>query len=67
VDLGIGDAAWDYRRLDAVADLAALPFAAGCFEAATSVVTLEHVREPARVLAEMARTLKRGGRQHGDI
>jgi SAM-dependent methyltransferase len=62
VDLGIGDAAWDYRRLDAVADLAALPFAAGCFAAAVSVVTLEHVREPARVLAEMARTLKPGGR-----
>jgi len=31
---GVGDAAWDYRRLDAVADLAALPFAAGCFAAA---------------------------------
>ena len=62
VDLGVGDAAWDYRRLDAVADLAALPFAAGCFEAAISVVTLEHVREPARVVGEMARTLKPGGR-----
>jgi len=61
VDLGVGDAAWDYRRLDAVADLAALPFAAGCFAAAVSVVTLEHVREPARVVAEMARTLKPGG------
>ncbi len=43
-------------------DLAALPFASGAFEASLNVVTLEHVREPARVLAEIARTLAPGGR-----
>src|SRR4051812_939941 len=26
VDLAVGDAAWDYSKLDAVADLTALPF-----------------------------------------
>ncbi len=57
VDLGIGDRAWDYGRLDAVADLANLPFAGGCFDAAIHIVTLEHVREPERVLREIARTL----------
>jgi SAM-dependent methyltransferase len=57
VDLGIGDRTWNYGRLDAVADLARLPFASGCFDAAINIVTLEHVREPQSVLREIARTL----------
>src|SRR5205814_10735114 len=44
LDLGIGDAAWDYSSLDAIGDLAALPFSDKAFEAAINVVTLEHVR-----------------------
>jgi len=62
VDLGVGDAAWDYSRLDAIADLAALPFGAAQFEAALHMVTIEHVREPGCVLAEIARTVAPGGR-----
>lgn len=62
VDLGIGDATWNYSQLDAVADLAALPFRADAFDAAINIVTLEHVREPARVIAELCRVLKPGGR-----
>jgi SAM-dependent methyltransferase len=62
VDLGIGDAAWNYRGLDAIADLTALPFPDGCFEAALNIVTLEHVRDPARVIDELARTLGAGAR-----
>ena len=61
VDLGIGDAGWNYRGLDAVADLAALPFPADCFRATIHVVTLEHVPEPAAVLRELARTLAPDG------
>jgi SAM-dependent methyltransferase len=60
VDLAVGDAAWNYSRLDAGADLAALPFRNGAFDAAINIVTLEHVAEPARVLAEIARTLAPG-------
>jgi SAM-dependent methyltransferase len=60
VDLAIGDASWNYANLDAVADLGALPFADRSFAAAIHVVTLEHVAEPARVLAEIARTLRPG-------
>jgi SAM-dependent methyltransferase len=60
VDLAVGDHAWDYSRLHALADLAELPFASGCFHAAIHIVTLEHVREPARVLAEIARTMAPG-------
>jgi SAM-dependent methyltransferase len=62
LDLGVGDAAWDYTGLDVVGDLAALPFLSCAFDASLNVVTLEHVREPARVLTEIARTLAPGGR-----
>lgn len=62
VDLGIGDAAWNYGDLDVLADLTSLPFAAGTFAACLNVVTLEHVKEPAAVLAELARTLAADGR-----
>jgi len=57
VDLAVGDRTWNYSGLDAVADLAALPFRSGGFDAAINIVTLEHVREPERVLREIARTL----------
>ena len=62
VDLGVGDAGWNYAGLDAVADLLALPFIDGTFDAALNVVTLEHVREPARVIEELFRVLRPGGR-----
>lgn len=62
LDLGIGDGAWDYSRLDVVGDLMKLPFRDQTFDACLNVVTLEHVREPARVVAELARVLDRGGR-----
>jgi len=62
VDLGVGDASWDYSGLDVVADLAALPFRNGSFEACVNIVTLEHVKDPAQVLRELARVLQPGGR-----
>jgi SAM-dependent methyltransferase len=62
LDLGVGDAAWDYSGLDVVGNLDALPFAPGTFDASLNVVTLEHVREPARVLAQIACALAPGGR-----
>lgn len=62
VDLGIGDAAWNYRRLEAIADLTALPFDDAVFDAAIHLVTLEHLREPAAALRELARTLAPGAR-----
>lgn len=61
VDLAVGDAAWDYSHLDALADLTALPFGDATFDGAINMVTLEHLREPARALAEIARTLTPGG------
>jgi len=62
VDLGIGDSTWNYRALDAIANLEALPFPRNTFDAMVNIVTLEHVREPGAVLAELARVVKPGGR-----
>jgi SAM-dependent methyltransferase len=62
VDLAIGDASWHYERLDALADLAALPFRASQFDAAINIVTLEHVSDPAAVVTAIAQALKPGGR-----
>jgi SAM-dependent methyltransferase len=61
VDLAVGDTAWDYSRLDAIADLTALPFPDGTFDAALHIVTIEHLSEPARALREIGRTLAPGG------
>jgi SAM-dependent methyltransferase len=61
LDLAVGDASWNYSRLDAIADLTALPFRAGAFDAAINIVTIEHLREPARALQEIARVLSPGG------
>jgi SAM-dependent methyltransferase len=62
VDLGVGDTAWNYGRLDAVADLLALPFPDNTFEGAINIVTLEHVKEPARVIEEIHRVMRPAGR-----
>ena len=60
IDLAVGDSAWNYSGLDAICDLTAISLADGCFDAAINIVTLEHVREPARALREIARTLRPG-------
>jgi SAM-dependent methyltransferase len=62
LDLGIGDSQWNYSSLDVVGDLTALPFRDRSFDACLNVVTLEHVKDPARVLREIGRTLAPGGR-----
>jgi SAM-dependent methyltransferase len=62
IDLAVGDTAWDYSRLDAIADLTALPFGGRTFDAAIHIVTIEHLPEPACALAEIARTLSPGAR-----
>jgi SAM-dependent methyltransferase len=60
VDLAVGDTAWNYSRLDAIADLTALPFRTGAFDAILHIVTIEHLREPGSALAEMARVAAPG-------
>jgi SAM-dependent methyltransferase len=62
LDLGVGDRQWNYSQLDVVGDLSALPFRDATFDACLNVVTLEHVKDPALVIREIARTLSPGGR-----
>jgi SAM-dependent methyltransferase len=62
LDLGVGDRQWNYRQLDVVGDLSMLPFRGETFDASLNVVTLEHVKDPALVIREIARTLAPGGR-----
>ena len=62
LDLAVGDQQWDYGALDVLGDLSRLPLRDSSFDAALNIVTLEHVREPALVVKELARVLKPGGR-----
>jgi SAM-dependent methyltransferase len=61
IDLGIGDAAWNYSGLDCVGDLERLPFGDGQFDGCLYVVTLEHVKDPQKVVCELGRVLRAGG------
>ena len=61
VDKAVGDKAWDYSALDAVADLTVLPFRSNSFAACLNIVTLEHIPEPGCALAEISRALQPGG------
>ena len=49
-----------YSRLDALADLTALPFRDRVFDAAIHIVTIEHLREPGAALCELARVMAPG-------
>jgi SAM-dependent methyltransferase len=61
-DNQLGDAlAYDYARVSFVSDLTRLPVRGGALDAVVSVNVLEHVAEPARVLAECHRALRPGG------
>lgn len=51
-----------YGHLDVVGDAHHLPFREGVFDAVVCESLLEHVVEPTRVIAEMRRVLKPGGK-----
>jgi SAM-dependent methyltransferase len=51
----------DYDNVDIVCDIHKLPFKDNSIDGVMSVAVLEHVREPAKVLAEVHRVLKPGG------
>jgi SAM-dependent methyltransferase len=62
IDLAVGDPVADYSRLDVLGDLAQMPFKTETFDAILCTQVLEHVREPQRVLQELGRVLRPGGR-----
>ena len=51
-----------YGKIDYRCDIASVPVADGEFDAILCTEVLEHVREPIKVVQEMARILKPGGR-----
>jgi ubiquinone/menaquinone biosynthesis C-methylase UbiE len=53
---GLKNIAWT------IADAQSLPFADGCLDIAVTSYSLHHMLDPARVIREMARVVKRGGR-----
>jgi SAM-dependent methyltransferase len=53
---------WAYGKLDYVSDAAAIPVADGAFDAVLCTEVLEHVPEPIRVVRELGRILRPGGR-----
>lgn len=60
VDIDAGSLTGQDRETHA-ADMRALPFADGSFASVLSVQSIEHVPDPERVLAEVARVLEPGG------
>lgn len=50
-----------FRHTTVVADAVCLPFVDGCFAAAVSFNTFEHLREPATAAGELSRVLAPGG------
>jgi len=62
LDSTVGDASWDYSRLDVIGDLESIPLSTSLVDAVISVVVLEHTREPKRVVAEMARVTAQQGK-----
>ena len=62
IDNSVGDANWDYSKLDVIADLEQIPFSTDAFDAVISVVVLEHTRRPQQVVDEMARVMRPHGK-----
>lgn len=60
-DLAVGDAAWNYRNLDAMSRLERLPFRDAAFDAVLCTQVLEHVEWPRECVAELHRVLRPGG------
>lgn len=53
---------WNYTRLSVISDLHQLPFPDDTFDVILNTQVLEHVRDPKRVVQEMHRVLKPGGK-----
>src|SRR5512144_3252805 len=57
MDTCVGEPLWDYSRIQLIADLGALPLRESAFDAVLNIQVLEHVKNPALVVAELHRVL----------
>lgn len=62
IDLAVGDLDWDYQKLDVIGDLIFQPFSDNSFDAVLCTQVLEHVKEPKKVIQNIYRILKPGGK-----
>jgi|SRR5215213_65525 len=62
VDLGVGEAAWNYGNLDHVSALDDLPMEDETYDAVLCTQVLEHLERPRESVKEFYRVLKPGGR-----
>lgn len=62
VDLAVGDTQWSYDDLDIIGSLIQIPLEQAVFDAVLCTQVLEHVPEPEKVLREIQRVLKPGGK-----
>jgi SAM-dependent methyltransferase len=62
IDNSVGDATWDYSKLDVIGDLEQIPMRTDAFDGVISVVVLEHTRRPQLVVDEMARVMRPHGK-----
>lgn len=62
LDSVVGDADWDYSRLQVIGALGRLPLASGRFDGVVCTQVLEHVPDPKTALRELARVLGPSGR-----
>jgi len=67
IDLAVGDASWDYSRLNVLGDLTNLPLCDKVFDLVLCLEVLEHVREPQQVLQELYRVLRPGGKLYFSV
>jgi len=61
LDVGYGDSAWDYSRVDICGDLENVPLRHDSVDCILCMVVLEHTRNPRQVIHEFARILKPQG------
>jgi SAM-dependent methyltransferase len=61
IDYGIGDAKWDYSKLNVLCDLIDIPFKNQSVAFILCTQTLEHVQKPQLVVTEFYRVLSPGG------
>lgn len=61
-DLCIGDEKWDFSQIDVVSEVYAMPLPENSFDNLLCIEVLEHLKYPAKALAEMGRVLRPGGR-----